>query len=389
MMVLRPRPSAFIAAPWALLAVTAVVGIDAHAGNGIEPRTPVLWTDAACMTIFDKATQATGHFTYEIPYEDTELTSDEVDDSRTHQFIAFCRQRSVQDYPPFWLTQDDVDRAAANGLIDATTVSPDEIVDTNDAWSDCVLRVTADDARVPITFAAAAQGVDWPLADVPVGSYAIDGFTFEPPVNMWSPRPGVVKIIDSAAGMDGGPAAALVNDELILYRGQVAMLEGCLDAMDGTTVTGSWSLALPEPTWVPFVSDAPVDGESFVIEFPAPAEIAGKTAIVKLAFTDPMGRTYEAHLRDVVTGLDGADPEACDDESGSFILPPGCATTSSGGDESATSSESTSDTSSSATPPANDDAAGGCGCRSGSSPSSGLLLGAWLLSRRRQRGRAR
>ena len=43
------------------------------------------------MTIVDRTVDAKLVLNYTIPYEDTEGTSDEVADSRRHQFLAFCR----------------------------------------------------------------------------------------------------------------------------------------------------------------------------------------------------------------------------------------------------------------------------------------------------------
>ena len=60
------------------------------------------------MTIVDRTVDAKLVLNYTIPYEDTEVTSDEVADSRRHQFLAFCRGHSRQEPLPVWLTDADV-----------------------------------------------------------------------------------------------------------------------------------------------------------------------------------------------------------------------------------------------------------------------------------------
>ena len=71
----------------------------AQASNGIHPRTPVVWEPApACMTVVDRSVEAKLELKYTIPYEDLRPVdaNDEVDDSRRHQFIAFCAGHSPQ-----------------------------------------------------------------------------------------------------------------------------------------------------------------------------------------------------------------------------------------------------------------------------------------------------
>jgi hypothetical protein len=153
----------------------------AAATNTRHVRTPVLWTDVPCMTLHDRSQGAVMHLPYDIPYEDTEVGPDEVADSRTHQFFAMCRSKPTAPELPWWITQADLDAAIAAD-IDLSTVGtgPSDILETATDWDGCWVRINADDDRRPITFAAAAAGVDWDTSAVAAGSYVLWGYTWEP-----------------------------------------------------------------------------------------------------------------------------------------------------------------------------------------------------------------
>jgi hypothetical protein len=358
------------------LALAIVPLATAFAANGLRDRTPVLWRDVPCMIVVDKQQVESVHIPYAIPYEDADVTVDELPDSRTHQFVAFCRGHTVQAFLPRWLSDADVERAGLKGIVDPAEVDAQLVMETNSEWADCFLRITADDARRPITFAAASEGVDWMLAAVPPGTYTIEGYTFEPELNLWSPRPGVVKVIDSDLDPDPGPAAAITTPELVLYKAERATIAGCVDAAPGTTVDGYWRLADDE-VWQPFVTDLAIEGDEFAIEFTAPIELAGETGLVRLDFTDPLGRTFVAHMPDILTGLLGDDPDDCG-TGGNFMVP-GCAATDAAG---VATDDGTDD--------ANDRAgsgASGCGCtqQQGLRAGGAALLAMLLLLLRRRR----
>ena len=112
-----------VAGRWVIFGFAVVLGAPAlaYAGNGTHPRTPVLWEPAPeCLTIVDRTVDAKLTFNYTIPYEDTEPTADEVDDSRRHQFLAFCHGHSRQEPLPVWIavggTPESVIRAGTLGL---------------------------------------------------------------------------------------------------------------------------------------------------------------------------------------------------------------------------------------------------------------------------------
>ena len=153
---------------WAPMLFAATVLLPATAGavDGIRPRTPMEWpADTPCMGRVDRTVDPIFHIDYEIPFEDPmvgmELTEDEVEDGRRHQFIAKCKQRNAQTPPPVWLSQADVDAAAAVPTLEFPDVNPQNILENVEFWQGCYEKVNADADRLPITFEMADMGVDW------------------------------------------------------------------------------------------------------------------------------------------------------------------------------------------------------------------------------------
>lgn len=374
----------------------------ARAGNGVHPRTPVEWPESACMTIVDRTVDANLVLNYTIPYEDTEVTSDEVADSRRHQFLAFCRGHSRQEPLPVWLTDADVAVAAAKALIDPVNVDPEDVFETSAEWKDCWFRITGDDQRRPITFAEAAKPVVWDTTLLPVGPYVVAGYTWEPPFNIWSERIGLVKVIDDPDPSKSPPALALTNGEEIKFGNEVLTLTGCLDAMDGSTITGYWSLTTGEGLdWQMFASDVPVSGDSIELDFMPPPESFGEQIAMKVEITDPMDRRFTAHLGTLATILPPAsETGGCPDTGGNFIGDPSCDSSGTSGDPTSTGptassgpdassggagSSSGSDTSGPGEVPKPD----GCHCSGAGSGGASLaaLVGLALLRPRRRRSR--
>lgn len=363
------------------------VAPSASAGNGIKPRIPVEWADTPCMTVVDRSVNAVVHMDYTISKEDTELTGDEVDDSRRHQFFALCRASDPQSFMPRWITQSDIDRALQVGAA-PDQIDPEDILESSTEWAGCFERINADDDRVPITFAAAEAGVDWDTSDVPAGLYVIEGYTWEPALNLWSRRPGVIKVVDDPDPAQSGPALAVGNTEEVISKNETVVIEGCVDAMEGATVTAYWGLAESEVTWQPFITDDPVMADSFAVEFDPPETLAGESVMIRVDVTDPTGRTYTNYMRDLVIVL-GTDNPGCA-EGGGFIGSADCPESDSSGDattDAATDGMPTGGDSASDGPPPGQDGGdegggGGCGCRStglGTGTDPGAPLGAGLL----------
>ena len=350
----------------------------AHAGNGGHPRTPVDWSGAPCMTIIDRSQSAVYPLSYAIPYEDTMVTTDEVTDSRTQQFFAYCRDRHLEDILPGWITEADVQAAVAKGLgtIDVVDLELDVLENAPD-WASCWSRITEDADRRPITFAVAADPVMWDTSMLAAGTYVVDGYTYEPWYNLWSPHPGVFKIVDDPDPAASPPAAALTFSEQTVVWGEEASVSGCIDAMDGSTMTLSWSNGNinGEPNWLPFAEDLPAPTGTFDVPFVPPIDAASNSVMIRLDIVDPMNREWSAYSRAYIAVVDDVGEEGCD--GGNFVSNPCDTETDTGTGGSGTEGEMSGGSSESG-PPATDGGGGeeGCSCSSGE-PRSAWMLG-WM-----------
>lgn len=258
------------------------------------------------------------------------------------------------------------------------TLAANDILETNDIWAGCWSRLNADDARLPITQANADAGIDWDTSELVAGGYSIYGHTHEPIFNVWWPRPGVVKIHDGDPDAVG-PVGAISTGELTPYRNQTVMVEGCVEALPGTTFSVSYALAESSPTWIEYSTDLEIDGTSFTFELTPPKLLHGESGMLRVDFTDPMDRTYTAFQMDNILVIDADQTGDCED-TGSFIGTPcndtdGPANSSSGGVGSETTGiadSSSGAAESESTEPAAADGDGpppsGCGC-AGNAPS--------------------
>jgi MYXO-CTERM domain-containing protein len=340
----------------------------AHAGNGAHPRTPVDWSGAPCMTIIDRNQGAVYSLSYGIPYEDTALTPDEVSNSRTHQFFAYCRDRHLEDILPGWITEADVQDAVTMGLGTIDLVDPElDVLENAPDWAGCWSRITEDADRRPITFEAAAEPVPWDTSMLPAGTYVVDGYTYEPWYNLWTPHPGVFKIVDDPDPAANPPAAALTFGTEPVEWGTEVPISGCIDAMDGATMTLSWSNGNinGEPNWLAFAEDLPAPTGTFDVTFVPPIEAASNSVMIKLDIVDPMNREWTAYSRAYLPVIDEVGDEGCD-SGGSFVGNPCGTDTDTGAGESDGGSESG--------PATTDAGAQGCSCSSGA-PRNGWMLG--------------
>ena len=399
------------------LVAPALFAQEAAAGNGVLPRIPTTWDrNPACVEFVDRSANPIYAFEYSILDEDPspgeELLPDEVPDSRTHQFFAFSWQGNPQTQFPYnWISEADVQAAIEKNLITETTVGPEETLDTSPMWQGRFVRITPDDARRPIAQESVAEPVEWDTTDADAGVYQVWGYTWEPAFNLWSQRVGNVVIVHDGDPSAVGPAAAVTNPELIVYSDEPAVIEGCLFAPAGTTVDGYFSETPPngsgsewQPTWVPFVEGEEVSGDTFSVEFVPGGGHATPTLLVRLVFTDPQGRSYEAHMPDLVNVLPGSAGGCDTDSGGGFVGTPGCGSDDSdggssgsataGNDESGSTSsadgDGTASGSSSGPSSAGGDggsggSGGGCSVGDRSGPLGSLLLLGLLALRRRKR----
>jgi hypothetical protein len=385
-----------------------------HAGNNLHPRTPVVWNDVPMVQWVDRSIDPLYSLRYDIPEEDTDVTPEEVDNSRTHQFFAVCRQTSPQEYLPSWITMADVEQTA-EAYEGFATPEDENIFERNEAWDGCWFRINEDAERRPITYEMASDPVVWDTSEIPAGTYFIWGYTYEPVFNLWTPRiGGIVRVHDGGDPAEDGPAGVITTREQTPCVGTMATFEGAVDALEGTTMSGHWALTTGpgsqepgwEPQWRPFAEDVPVEGDEFSLAWEIPEEAGGETVIVRIEFTDPMGRQYTAYQYEpnivLPAGALGCTPNP-DECMAGFITPPGCDDTDGTGDASETGGPTTTDGSTtdptagtegsqSATGPLQDGNGEGCGCRHGTAPAMWAL---WLpllalpLRRRPASSRAR
>ncbi len=338
--------------------------------HGIHPRTTPIWDPAACMTVVDRNVGSVLSLQYSIPYEDFVIPPEEVADSRRHQFFALCRDFLKWDLaaPPSWITDADVAAAAALALVDPITLGPEDVLTSSAGWKGCWTRITADDPRRPISFEAAMKPVLWDTSGLPVGPQIVLGYTWQPPLNLWTKRSGVVQIVDDLDPAASPPALAISTTEVVAREGEDVSIAGCVRAMAGSTLTASWAEAsVPSLTWIPFAEQVPVTGESFAIPFVAPPEALNTSVAIRIVIVDPLGREFTAFMDELVTILyDSAPP------------------TGSGAGDDTSAGESSNGDDSSSGGPSEAPQTTGCGCAAPVGPPAwaALLL---LLARRRRR----
>ena len=278
----------------------ALLPLGAEAANALRPRTPAQFFDVPCMLVVDKRAEPVLHLEYAVPFEDPGpggRTHDELPDTRVHQFFAFDHMRWNFALPN-WINQEDYDRSEANGDF-TREYTPDDILERSSLWpAPTWQRITPDDDRLPISHERADLGVDWPLDDVPVGTWVVAVYTWEPDNNLWSLRPGAIKVVDPNDPDSGAPAAFLSFDtpqQVTAY--DPFPLAGCIDAEPGSTFTASWGVLIgnDEPQWVPFAEDEPASTGALELPFAAPGEAENERVKVRLEVTDPQGRSYVAY----------------------------------------------------------------------------------------------
>lgn len=298
--------------------VALLAAATAHAGNAGHVPTRVDWSGAQCLTIVDRSTDPTVHIPYGIPFEDTDVTTDEVDDSRRHQFFALCEPKGFHRFLPRWVSQADVEAASLKGIVEPEALSPEEVLETSETWADCWWRITPDDERRPITQAMADEGVDWDTSALPAGNYWVEGYTHEPPKGLWTARPGVYKILDGADPGAVGPAVAVTTPELSLFRDETVTLTGCVDAIEGSVLAVRYARLEAELSWQTYLEDEPVLGESFEVQWLSPEAEWGQTLVIRIDVEDPEGRETRALSWSpmVVTEVEMPCELFCDDTGG-------------------------------------------------------------------------
>jgi hypothetical protein len=325
-----------------------------------SPAMPPQFVPADCITVVDLAEQSALDIAYDVAADDTVLEQGDiaVEDAKTHQFFAFRGMVFPQGFNhelrsfdaampepvllPIWITRDDVKRAAtANELAPAAIFSeadvPDDaVLDNNAQLAGRWLRITADDARAPITVERAQQGARWELSSVEPGLYTIVAYIFSPPYNGWAPREGLVKVVDGESDL---PAAVIEPLHELLFSYQGKRVRACVHAPEGTMLSALVAVQeRPEHGWLPWLPlrAAPDGPLELCFNHPRP-ELTG-TVRLRFDLQSPAGTTTTVYSPDTITalagdgqciateaiccdGTEGAEPPACPDAAGTSCEP--------------------------------------------------------------------
>lgn len=267
-----------------LIALGVLAPQIASASNGAGQRTPPIYPLAACITEVDRSADPMFHLDIGLPREDFMVTDDEPEDSRRFQFFLVCEDvhPELQDLPN-WVTVAEAEDALARGSIE--TMPPDEdILEQRDDLRDCVFPMNTSDERVPITCAATEGGLDFDTSNVPAGNYVVRGYTYEPPLNLWSERRGVLRISD---GPDSGrPTVGLRTpslDGVQLRPGSPFPILGC--AAGTADVALQWASLInlgggdDEAAWQTLATITRPG--SFEISFDPPPEAVGQPVLIR------------------------------------------------------------------------------------------------------------
>jgi hypothetical protein len=289
---------------------------------------PLFGIADGCVEVVDKQDVDALHVPYNVAFDDTVLTQGDIvlPDAKTHQFFAFrgallphdfgyelfefTSERDVPVVLPEWISNADVKRAArATNTLDGTAFSESDIpegavLDANLELRDTYVRVTGDDARVPITLMQALEGVDWKLADVRPGLYTFAGYIFSPPYNAWAKRARLVEIIDDD---EPGPAVQLESVEGGLFPYQGRIVRGCIAAPDGSSVRGSFSVVeRPEAGWIEWLPSTAIASGEVELCFRDPRPDLTGSVRLRLDVSSANGETRSFYSPDTVTVLPGS-----------------------------------------------------------------------------------
>ncbi|MBV1857716.1 MAG: hypothetical protein KUG77_04830, partial [Nannocystaceae bacterium] len=114
-------------------ALSCLLAGPASAANAVHPRTPVEWPVSECLQTVDRSVDPRFEFSYAIPYEDLNVTADELEDSRRHQFVAFCQHWDREAGLPNYVSAADRDRAVEAGL-EQPSSRGDDVLEGSAQW---------------------------------------------------------------------------------------------------------------------------------------------------------------------------------------------------------------------------------------------------------------
>ncbi len=261
-----------------------LIGI-AAAGDALRARTPIVHLGETCLTVVDRDATPIVHLSYSFPVEDTCAGSYPAP---AHQFLALCRPPAPGEALPQWITSADM--AAAEALqIPLFPREPGDVLAESEVWKDCWGRVTGDEAREALTCEVARGGVDWDVSALAPGAHVIVGYTYQPPLNLWSPRWGVFKISAGPDPDDAPPVAALGQREAFVYADQLVELPVCVSAMPGSSLRLEYARHDDAPAWK-LLAEIEATGTTVSVPWIPPPELHGEDVRLRVHVDDPLGR---------------------------------------------------------------------------------------------------
>lgn len=369
-----------------LLAVASVIAAAVPFDAAAHPNTPVpMFGEVPCMTVVDKSTEPVVEFMYgidepigEIPPDNTKL-----EDNHTLQFFAL--KRAFPGTTPNWIGDYDLDRVEALGIVDPAQLLPEHVLEwTPELQADEWERIVPDDARLPLTPVASAT-IAWDTSASDSGAYLVYGYSWEPPVNLWTPRFGAVRVLeDGSDPASGGPAVFLSVDlGATVTAGDDYLVRGCYDAAPGSELVLRWAARVPNAEWV-WNEFGRLDVEAGELEvvLPTTADLAQQTLAIRADIVDPQGRSSLAMAPvgvDVRPAAPPTNPGEDSSDSGGE--------SETGDDGSSTGLGDGSGSEDTGASGASNDDADGCSCSHKGRGSSGaywlMVFAVWSLRRRR------
>lgn len=294
-----------------------------------SPAEPPTFADSPCVVVVDKREQAYLDINYSVLMDDTSVAPGDIPvaDLKTHQFfaiagtvykngtddmvVAYTDTMGTGALLPLWVTHADVQRAAAASAMasgvtqDQTDLPASSVLETRADLDGTWLRITADDARRPITRTQSLVPVRWRLDAVPAGAYTLAGYVFSPPYNAWATRPGVVKVLDAEHDPPAGELHP-INDVVFSYQGR--RIGACLDVPPGTRLDAFYYVEeQPGLGWLPWLQDEPVQtGEQSFCFHTDRTDIAGSVRL-RWDLRAPRGEVVTSlRSKDTLTWLQGS-----------------------------------------------------------------------------------
>lgn len=252
----------------------------ANASNSTRPRTAPRFPADPCLLEVDRTSNPQIDVAVDLPYEDVTLTDDEVEDSRTVRLIAACRSPTRTESMPNWIHGSDIERSRAAGVIDE--VPPDEdVVETSTAWSDCIFEVSEPHR---LSCEDAGSGIRIDTSGLPAGVYELWGYTFEPPLNLWTRRPGLLVVRDGV-GDDPGAAINSVSRPTDAWPPEYTAV-GCAASASQLTIwwiDANSSQASSADAWTRLEPRELTSPGPFEFDFTLPVEALDKGIILRYA----------------------------------------------------------------------------------------------------------